>query len=207
KENFAHLLTFSTADYVMFCDQDDVWLPNKIEKTYLLMTEVERKHPNCACLIHTDLQVVNDKLHVIHPSMFSYQCLPKRFYRPKQALVQNNVTGCTMMLNKAALVVSLPISNSAIMHDWWIAAKVTLSQGQVVFLDEATMLYRQHNHNTIGSTRVGFYYYIKRMFHLVNVFSSYKAIICQSKSLGFDCAYCLVWIKLEMLVKRIFCVN
>lgn len=204
KLNFEHLLKLSSADYVMFCDQDDIWLPQKVEKTYLLMKKTERLHPKSSCVVHSDLQVVNSELEVIHSSMFRYQCLPTNFYEAQQILVQNNVTGCTMMVNRAAILTSLPISKEAIMHDWWITARVLLSQGAVAFLDEPTILYRQHNRNTVGSVKVSIFHYLKQLFYFNHVISSYGNIVRQAKSLGFNCNYCLLLMKLKMIVNRIF---
>jgi hypothetical protein len=204
KLNFEHLLKLSCAEYVMFCDQDDIWLPYKVEKTYLLMQEAERQYPQSPCVVHSDLQVVNVALELIHSSMFRYQCLPRDFHDPQQILVQNNVTGCTMMVNRAAIVVSLPISETAIMHDWWITAQVLLSQGKVMFLDESTILYRQHSRNTVGSIQIGIYHYVKRLFRFARVISSYSRIVRQARALGFNCAYCLLFMKLKILANRVF---
>lgn len=204
KLNFEHLLKLSSADYVMFCDQDDIWLPHKVEKTFLLMQETERLHPKSSCIVHSDLQVVNSELEVIHSSMFRYQCLPIKFYKAQQVLVQNNVTGCTMMVNRAAIVTSLPISEAAVMHDWWITARVLLSQGTVAFLDEPTILYRQHNRNTVGSVNVSIFHYLKKIFYFNHVTLAYDNIVRQANALGFNCNYCLLFMKLKMLANRVF---
>ena len=61
--SFAALLARSEADYVMFCDQDNVWLPEKIARTLGTMTAVERETgADCPLLVHTDLAVVNESL-------------------------------------------------------------------------------------------------------------------------------------------------
>lgn len=61
----------------MLCDQDDVWLPNKIEMTLLRMQDLESINPEKPILVHTDLKVVDQKLDVIALSMFLYQGLQK----------------------------------------------------------------------------------------------------------------------------------
>lgn len=151
RDNFTHLLTVSTADYVMFCDQDDIWLPEKIAKTFYKMQELEYLHEDFPLVVHTDLLVVDESLDCIAPSMLDYQGLNKSIDGLLQILVKNSVTGCTMMANREAIRVSLPILPSAVMHDWWIAANVIKQQGVVGFVDEPLIKYRQHSANSVGA--------------------------------------------------------
>lgn len=152
RDNFAHLLQHSGADYIMFCDQDDVWLPEKIAKTYDAMATLQKRYgQEMPLLVHTDLEVVDESLNTIAKSMFAYQGLPTSINSLMQILAQNTVTGCTLMLNKAAVQVTLPVDQKALMHDWWAAAKVIQNQGKVELVQEALVLYRQHSSNAIGS--------------------------------------------------------
>ena len=59
KRNFFNLLGLAKADYVMFCDQDDVWDENKIEVTLNRMREVESRNSGMPILVSTDLRVVD----------------------------------------------------------------------------------------------------------------------------------------------------
>ncbi|MDD4782006.1 MAG: glycosyltransferase, partial [Tissierellia bacterium] len=59
KNNFFSMLPYSQNDYIMTCDQDDIWLPNKIELTFNKMKDVEKENSNIPILIHTDLKVVD----------------------------------------------------------------------------------------------------------------------------------------------------
>lgn len=156
RDNFSHLLTISTADYVMFCDQDDVWLPDKIEKTFHKMQELEHWHGSLPILVHTDLMVVDESLACIAPSMFDYQGLNKSTKGLLQVLAKNSVTGCTMMVNRQAILVSTPILPTAIMHDWWMTANVVKFGGVVEFVDEVLIKYRQHSVNSVGAKKQSF---------------------------------------------------
>lgn len=165
KASFAALLNYalnsSDADYFMFCDQDDVWYANKVEKTLAKMKQMEAQYGDVPLLVHTDLEVVDEALNTIAPSMWQYeQTLPDKnaFSR---LLIQNTVTGCTVMVNRALAKKCLTIPNGAIMHDWWLGL-VASQFGKIGFVMEPTMKYRQHSSNFIGAKR-----YDLNFFHLV----------------------------------------
>ncbi len=152
--SFGRLLALSQAPYIMLCDQDDVWLPEKIERTLHVMREAEKaKGTTTPILVHTDLQVVDQALRVIDKSFWHYQHLrPEAGSRWQVLLVQNVVTGCTVMINRALRDMAVPVPPQAIMHDWWLALVAALF-GRVLFLRWASVLYRQHCANDTGATR------------------------------------------------------
>ena len=87
--------------YIMFSDQDDVWLADKIEKTLVKMKAAEREHGvGTPLLVHTDLFV---GLQDGAPRLFDFQKLDRSATSLNRLLVQNNVTGCTVMFNRALL--------------------------------------------------------------------------------------------------------
>jgi glycosyltransferase involved in cell wall biosynthesis len=154
--NFAALLAQADADYVMFCDQDDVWLPDKIARTLAKMTEVEREAgPDQPVLVHTDLAVVDDSLRGLGDSYWAYQHLDvRRGTTLNRLLVQNVVTGCAAMANRALVRKAVPIPPQAVLHDWWLAL-VAAATGRIERLDEPTVSYRQHGANRVGAVRWG----------------------------------------------------
>jgi len=152
-QNFACLLGHTGADHVMLCDQDDVWLPDKISKSLDHMRKMEKASPGLPILVHSDLRVVDSSLQEIAPSFGRFQHLnTESTGKIGRLLVQNVAVGCTMIMNRRLVDVSLPIPESALMHDWWIAL-VACALGRVGYIDEPTVLYRQHGSNTLGSRR------------------------------------------------------
>ena len=153
KLNFFHLIQQSSCDYVMCCDQDDIWLANKISLTLQEMEKHEKE--GLPVLVHTDLKVVDAELQVLSDSFFEHSNLRKKFeYR--DVLIQNHVTGCTMMMNRA-LVEVINFENDyeqILMHDW-LAAIIASGLGKVAFVDCPTMLYRQHAVNSVGAKKYG----------------------------------------------------
>lgn len=156
KENFSELLARSTAPYVMFCDQDDVWLPHKIEATHAKMAELEAMHGNDKpLLVHTDLKVVADDLSIRADSLWNYQLSdPRRGDFLNKLLLQNVATGCSVMINRPLRDLALPIPAEAVMHDWWLVLTAA-ALGHIGYVAEPTALYRQHGHSEIGAQQWG----------------------------------------------------
>lgn len=151
--NFLRLIASSTADYVMLSDQDDVWLPGKVSMTMRAMRENEEKHGRLMpILVHTDLKVANGELSVIADSFWKYQKLSPHCDGINRLLVQNVVTGCTVMINRKLVDLVRPDSTGMIEHDWWLAL-IAASFGKIAFVPEASMLYRQHGKNAVGAVK------------------------------------------------------
>jgi glycosyltransferase involved in cell wall biosynthesis len=162
--NFSRLLAESESDYIMFCDQDDVWNPEKIEKTLAVMLVMEKEYgEETPLLVHTDLKVVAHNLEVISESLWKYQNIhPRSGKKFSRLLVQNVISGCTVMINKPLRDLAMPIPEGAVMYDWWLAL-VASAFGKIGHVDQATMLYRQHNANTIGAKRWGLPFVLKNV--------------------------------------------
>lgn len=181
-KNFAALLDHCDEDYIMFCDQDDVWLPDKIEKTLAAMKAAENggKTP---VLVHTDLMVVDQNLTVISQSFFNFQQLKQNNVTLPRLLVQNYVTGCTIMINRALRQKCGNIPDECIMHDWWLALIASLF-GKVICINEATMLYRQHDDNQVGAKAAYGVSFIKRKLSTLDkVRENYNATYNQAQLL------------------------
>ena len=148
-------------DYVMYCDQDDVWLPQKIGVTLDKMRETEKGRPGTPCLVHTDLKVANEDLSVKNESFFYSSMLRADRNQLNHLLIQNIVTGCTMMINHALWELAvLPVTGGEMrMHDGWFAL-IAAAMGRIGFVAAPTMLYRQHGDNVVGAKNVRSFRYI-----------------------------------------------
>ncbi len=151
-QSFATLIQHAQTPYIFFCDQDDVWLPEKIEKTWKKMQDMEKQYgKETPLLIHTDLQVVDDQLRIISPSFWQYIATPPQERNTLAPLLsQNSVTGCATMINRPLQQHVRHIPSAALMHDHWLAL-VAAGLGAIGYLKEPTILYRQHNNNQIGA--------------------------------------------------------
>ena len=154
--SFMWMLENVKTDYYMFCDHDDYWLPNKISLTLEKMLYTESISPGKPVIIHTDLKVVNTDLQEISPSFWRFSKIrPDLLLDFNYQSVYNGLTGCTMMINDSARIVSLPMNSYGTMHDAWIGLKVANSGGVIDYISTPTVLYRQHDNNVIGVKEVG----------------------------------------------------
>ncbi|MDR0830886.1 MAG: glycosyltransferase family 2 protein [Prevotellaceae bacterium] len=153
-KSFYELLKNSTQDYIMFCDQDDVWLKNKIEFSIAQMQKKEHEQgKKTPLLFFTDLTVVDKNLQIISESFFDFSgIIFKETPNFNDIAVRNSVTGCTVLMNKSAVKCVLPITDKTEMHDIWCALCV-VKKGYVFGNKQVTVLYRQHLQNTIGAKK------------------------------------------------------
>lgn len=151
-KSFERLLQYSSAEYIMFCDQDDCWLSDKIELSINAIKQQEYTHGNSTpILVHTDLYVTDEKLNIRHESFARYSGLDINFIEKNIHYlgICNTVTGCATLFNKALKETMLPFNPSCI-HDEWagICAK---KYGILLFIPQSTILYRQHGKNSLGA--------------------------------------------------------
>jgi glycosyltransferase involved in cell wall biosynthesis len=154
KESFSYLLNYALSHtkslYFMFCDQDDFWEEDKIEKTLSKMQNTCISFPKTPVLVHTDLKIVDKDMHIIHPSFWEHEFTLPQFNTFNRLLIQNTITGCTVMINRELAQKALKIPHKAIMHDWWLGL-VTSYFGKIGYVEASTIRYRQHGGNTIGA--------------------------------------------------------
>ncbi len=165
--NFGRLIDAASADYLFFCDQDDVWLPEKMSKSLDCIAQLsERSAPGTPLLVHTDLVVVDERLKVLGPSYFHYVGSNPARNSLAALLLGNVVTGCTIVVNRALFELARPVPQGASMFDHWLAL-VAAGLGRIAFLNQPTILYRQHGANLIGADKTGTASLAKRFYRIV----------------------------------------
>ena len=145
------LLEHVQESVVFFADQDDVWMPHKIETMLSSMPmEADSVLP---VAIFSDLKVVDKDLKEICPSFWSMAKICPTRLKFYQVLRRNCVTGCALAINKPMLNIARKMPDD-VLHDWWIAIMASL-KGRLVPVSEPLVWYRQHEANTIGAQRGG----------------------------------------------------
>lgn len=132
--------------WVSFCDQDDVWLPDKLARSVAALTNLDAAVPAlyCSRTWITNEQLQGRRLSVPRPRPLSF----------RNALVQNVASGNTILLNAEGtrLVNEAATQTSdVVIHDWWTYQIIAGVGGALVHDDQPTLLYRQHEGNEIGA--------------------------------------------------------
>ena len=151
-QSFMWLLEYVVADYYMYCDQDDVWLPTKVEETLAKMKEHdETGHKDVPCVVFTDAIIVDGEMNLMYESLWkSNHRNPedaKDVYR--YAVYRQAALGCTMMFNNKARLLSIEtkrIPDRGGQHDRmvvYLCAKL----GEVDYVNKPLIRYRQHGSN------------------------------------------------------------
>lgn len=153
--NFGELMRIAHsegADYIFLSDQDDVWTSTKIAEQFTYLRKMEECYgENTPILVYSDLEIVDEQLRRIHPSFMSYQGLTHESRDPLRVLLtQNFVTGCATAINRPLLNLAVPLPPNVIMHDWWLAL-CGAACGQLAYLPQALLRYRQHGANQLGA--------------------------------------------------------
>lgn len=137
--NLEFALKQAKGDSVFLADQDDVWLPGRVQKVKEKLQEND--------LVVCNPSIVDQDEKVIHESYFRWKGSGPGFWKN---LKKNSFLGCSMAFNRKILNAVLPFPRKIIMHDIWIGL-VAESIGRVFFLDEKLILYRRHADNVTAS--------------------------------------------------------
>ncbi len=160
--SFGQLLLQSSAPYVMFCDQDDFWLPEKVD---IQLQEIRRleamQGPGQPIAVFTDALVVDTNLRPVSGSLLRYINRQGDRGRALHRLcVEGNCYGCTMILNRALVRRIGHMPSGVISHDWW-AGLVAASFGTLAFLGCAPIKHRRHAANVSASKKNSWQRYLR----------------------------------------------
>ncbi len=148
--NLKHNRTFergiqlAKGDCIAMCDQDDIWLPEKISS---LMAQWL---PD-SLLIHCDSEFIDADGKSMNRKISSIKNL-QTYLSPVPFIIGNTVAGHAAIFRKELIKTILPFP-SIVIHDWWMAF-IAATQGPVQYVDKPLILYRQHAGNVIGAIKV-----------------------------------------------------
>ncbi|MGF1981764.1 glycosyltransferase family 2 protein [Lactococcus taiwanensis] len=151
--SFKELAAFEEADYYFLSDQDDVWKKKKIEKMLQVAHGKSNSRWSGPKLYYSDLTIVNSKLEVISERIKN----PEGNHKApilKDFLANNVVTGCSAMFNLTLRNLWLADSEIIALHDSMLGI-LAAAFGQLIFIDEPLIYYRQHEANVVGAKTKG----------------------------------------------------
>ena len=153
KDNFQKGFINCDAEFIFFSDQDDFWLPHKIELTMKYLSQEN------VVMAFTNATIVDQNLNPMGNNLWSsisfdqkgtkiFDQLDKKYLQ--EICKHNIVTGMCLGVRSSLKSTLLPFSENGI-HDVWIA-HLAITKGKVAAINEETVLYRQHGNNVVGST-------------------------------------------------------
>lgn len=153
--NFERLLAHALAadaESFALCDQDDVWLPDKLcVMRAALEAGMLRNGPTAPLMAYADLAHIDAGGTVIADSHFERAgAAAVRSGVGRWLLAHNVIPGCAMFGNRALLERALPFPAQVYHHDWWLAA-LAATCGDVLPVDRTLTHYRQHPGNAVGA--------------------------------------------------------
>lgn len=155
--NFLSLMRQSDAPYCALCDQDDEWAPDRLLACMAAMRRAEETYgADVPLLVHSDAHLIDEHGAEIAPSFFARQGWDGDANTLARLLVQNNVTGCTALMNAPLrrLVTAHGQAQTMFMHDWFIALTAA-AFGHIMFVPQPLVGYRQHGGNVMGASADG----------------------------------------------------
>lgn len=180
-QNFNKALESTSAEYVVLCDQDDIWPNDRLE---IMFDEIKGKEKSKekGIMLFTDLELIDETGNVIADSFYHINRInPLKNLEPNKLLWNCTIYGCTTIVNRALLNKSLPISSNALMHDQWLALKANQDNGLYFINKYKSILYRQHSNNVVGGSNHGFFSKLKKIKK--NLSNIKKSVISIKKNL------------------------
>lgn len=141
-KNFEKAASLAKANYICFADQDDIWLPNKVQQLFNAIADKS--------MIYSNSLLIDDNDNSLGKYLSDFR-KPLHISTSKGFAFFNVVSGHTMMIKKNVLKIGLPIPQNTY-HDWWLAVIASNISG-IIYLDEVLTYYRQHS-TTVTKTIV-----------------------------------------------------
>lgn len=138
-KTFERALSLTIGDYVALADQDDYWLSNKLE---VLANNIDAN-----LLIYSDYYIVDNKLNVLFKS--SHEVLPYHDGSLSMFYLRCNVPGCATLYSRKLLDLALQFPEDIISHDHYLVI-VAKYLGEIKYINQKLLKYRQHSHNVSG---------------------------------------------------------
>lgn len=133
--NLENALKHVRGKFIFLADQDDIWIPNRIERV--------KEHLFDYGLVVNDCSIVSEDLKVLHDSYFKIRGSGPGFLKN---LYKNTYLGCCIALRRDVLQFALPFPEQIPMHDMWLGL-ITETKSKVLFLNEVLVKYRRHSNN------------------------------------------------------------
>lgn len=147
KANVENALRACQGAYIFLADQDDIWMPEKVEKVMEAFTD-----PNVGLVVH-DAVVTNENCQEV--VLDSFYSLKGSGAGVLKNIWRNTYIGCCMAFKRELLEEVLPIPDYIEMHDQWIGVINDLLHHGTKFIPDKLIKYRRHGNNASGMSHYG----------------------------------------------------
>lgn len=134
--NFENALKHAKGDIIFLADQDDIWLPGKVEKMLAALQNADMAMHDCI--------VVDSDLQELFPSYFDIVCVSTNAWRN---IFKCTLLGCCMAMRRCVLEKALPFPKSRVGHDLWLGM-VADRKFRFTLVREPLLKYRKHSSST-----------------------------------------------------------
>ena len=141
--NFEFLLKQSTAEYIMFCDHDDIWHEDKVEKSLKKLQE-----SNCS-LVYANCRQIDESDRLIKNNYFKNKNIPLIKGTGKLAISRYAGLGCSQIITKQVKEKMIPFKENVMAHDW-LAGFIANEQNGIDYIYDELFDYRLHTNNVFG---------------------------------------------------------
>lgn len=145
-KNFLHLLKYVTSEYVIFCDQDDIWLESKLSELLKVMLSYKNYHQ--PFLAYCDGYAWNENDGILANSISQNHAESLSDF----IMFNGGYQGCSIMINRTLVEIAKSYSGYIHHHDDLVSL-IAHTFGHVYFLNKQLMLYRQHENAVTGNKK------------------------------------------------------
>jgi len=178
-KNFEELLKSSNSELIMFSDQDDIWIENKLEKYIEITNSLGKKQ----FLIHSDAILCDINKNILKKTFISKRALKTGL---ENIFFNYFVQGATVLITKELKEFILPFPDEVYLHDRYIHLMTELFFERI-FINESLLYYRQHANNQVGATNtlkelLNKRYFDERDYKLIKkLYNKYNGILKEEK--------------------------
>lgn len=167
-ENFLDLMNRSTAEFVLFSDQDDYWLDNKVEVLVDAILEETRECNDIPVCVFSDSSIADSSMNVVVDSFQSTLLNNANDVSTLDIIGSNVVQGCASIVNRKLIECVINEGNFAYFNVYdWLCGAISRSQGKLIFIPKSLLLYRQHDSQVCGTKKESLLHYIYRLATLM----------------------------------------
>lgn len=144
--NFKKVVSLANNEnYIALSDQDDEWLPEKLEKSVELLQQID--NDKVPCMVYSDLLLVDQNDNVLNTSFRDERGQSHYQYNLETLLLNNFVNGCTTLINPELKRRFAEIPDDVLLnHDSWMAL-LTFTFGKSAYIPLSLVRYRKHESN------------------------------------------------------------